>query len=96
MPNSHQSDNEDPSDDGNKSSNIPAEDPTEIELEKLVFGNETGFREGIKSHAKRYVVEDGVNSGGDPPDDQQQDEGDLGLLADSDVGLKLCASTYRV
>jgi U3 small nucleolar RNA-associated protein 18 len=67
-------------------------DATEIELEKLVFGDESGFREGVRSHKlectleENYPSEDGfpVSEGEREPGDDEGLEG----VDDADVGNK--------
>lgn len=63
-------------------------DETEIELEKLVFGDDTGFRENLRPpKAESYEEEIRRESGDDPRTDV-----DLTALADGDVrGNVVCA-----
>ena len=65
-------------------------DATELELEKLLFGDETGFREGLKSYRDE---EDKI--GISDLEDREKDalaEGavDLEALNDNDVHILLC------
>ena len=77
------------------SDHVSEKDATEIELEKLVFGDESGFREGIRSHKRHsseLTLEENDSSEGEPHD--SEDEGALGHdeglegLDDTDVGIK--------
>ena len=66
-------------------------DATELELEKLLFGDETGFREGLKSYR-----DDDENIGILQSEDRDKDafheeeEADLEALNDNDVHILLC------
>ena len=70
-------------------------DATETELEKLVFGDKSGFREGIRSH-KRYsselTFEDNDNPEDEPyaSEDERASGDDKGLegVDDADVGIR--------
>lgn len=68
-----------------------AEDATEAELEKLVFGDEIGFREGIKSHIREthdlVSDDDGGDAENEEHDERDVEQGgdDLGALDDSEV-----------
>ena len=67
-------------------------DATELELEKLLFGDETGFREGLKSYR-----DDDENIGTLQSEDRDKDafpedeEADLEALNDNDVHILLCS-----
>ncbi len=84
--NSTQVDEEDIPESGTISPDIAPKDATEAELEKLVFGDETGFLEGIKTHEahnrKPTLEED--------PAGESADE-DLDGLQDSDVRMLLAS-----
>ena len=56
-------------------------DKTELQLEKLVFGDDKGFREGLKSFSKVENISHEHSSG----DDQGSEEVDLAALNDADV-----------
>lgn len=68
-------------------------DATEAELEKLVFGNDAGFREGIKSHIRETQHFDLDHD--DQEEDIERDEGkgesdeDLEALDDSEVCVRM-------
>ena len=65
-------------------------DETELELEKLVFGDDEGFREGLKSYRRdagyltsgREEGEDGDDIGSPQSETEEQD---LDALEDADV-----------
>lgn len=59
-------------------------DKTELELEKLVFGDEAGFQKGLSTHER--TAEHGLE-GGDHLDDAQVEQDQEGLegLDDADV-----------
>lgn len=62
-------------------------DKTELELEKLVFGDEAGFQEGLSTHERKYHTAEQVLVGGDHLDDAQVEQDQEGLegLDDADV-----------
>jgi len=62
-------------------------DDTEEELERLVFGDSIGFREGIKSFAQESALVAGSEEEEESPDEEAQDE--LQNVADADVCLVL-------
>ncbi len=62
--------------------NVMGKDDTEAELEKLVFGDEAGFREGIRNHQRLQVV-------GEPAEASDEEE-DWRGLKDSDVRSYIC------
>lgn len=62
-------------------------DKTELELEKLVFGDEAGFQKGLSTHERKdHTAEHGL-VGGDHLDDAQVEQDQEGLegLDDADV-----------
>jgi U3 small nucleolar RNA-associated protein 18 len=75
-------------------SDASEKDATEIELEKLVFGDESGFREGIRSHkqhSSELVFEENDDSEGGTHLSEGEgvpghDEG-LEGVDDADVGI---------
>ena len=55
---------------------IKAKDATEEELEKLVFGDDAGFRDGLRKHRRpglKAVLKDEDEHGEDPQDDFDDD-----------------------
>lgn len=62
-------------------------DKTELELEKLVFGDEAGFQEGLSTYERKYHTVENDLEGGDRLDDGQVEEDQEGLegLDDADV-----------
>lgn len=60
-------------------------DGTEIELEKLVFGDKSGFLEGLKAHKDASNVLRGLVNDGRGQAQDGLEEGDLGRLDDADV-----------
>lgn len=63
-------------------------DATEAELERLVFGDEAGFREGIKSHVQQAASAFATDGDEAPREQTPEDEQDEALegLDDSAVG----------
>lgn len=62
-------------------------DKTELELEKLVFGDEAGFQKGLSTHEQKYHVAEHGLAGGGHLDDAQVEKDQEGLegLDDADV-----------
>ncbi|KZF22420.1 putative small nucleolar ribonucleo protein complex subunit [Xylona heveae TC161] len=70
---------------GRSDDEMPEKDSTEAELEKLVFGDESGFLEGLKSHrAGEYSEEDESVSGAG---DEESGAEEAGLTGISDADL---------
>jgi hypothetical protein len=88
-------------DDGD--SDFAEKDATEIELERLVFGDESGFREGLKSH-RRYssepIPEENDHLEGDPHgskgEREARDSEGLEGVDDADVGIDQPILTPRM
>ena len=60
-------------------------DETELELEKLVFGDAAGFHEGLRSHQEdAFPTKLDINSEGEDDSAQDEDEG-LEGVDDADV-----------
>ena len=71
-------------------------DETELQLEKLVFGDNEGFREGLKSFRQDSRIEDfpqGELGGADRSSDQE--EFDLAAVNDADVSMSSWWLTIR-
>ena len=67
-------------------------DATELELEKLLFGDETGFREGLKSYRDDDENIGILQSEGREKDAfPEEEEADLEALNDKDVHTLLCS-----
>lgn len=63
-------------------------DKTELELEKLVFGDEAGFQEGISTYERKYhTAEHDLVVGGENSDEYQVEQDQEGLegVDDADV-----------
>lgn len=63
-------------------------DETEVELEKLVFGDDAGFLEGLRSHGQEIARSDfsELEESEDVKGDDREDEG-LEGFADADVTI---------
>ena len=60
----------------------------EVEIEKVVFGDDVGFRKGIRSHALESLSSASKNEERHEEDDgRQTEEADLGALDDSEVSV---------
>ena len=66
-------------------------DETELELEKLVFGDDAGFREGLKLYRNDTVdsIEDGSEDDVVDNSAGKVEEGDLDAVDDADVSHAL-------
>lgn len=76
--------------DHNESSDedVPEPDETEKKLEKLLFGDDEGFHEALKSHRSRQTTDIDMMSGdeGAGGDDKSaEDDQDMDGIADADV-----------
>lgn len=61
-------------------------DEAEKKLEKLLFGDDAGFLEGLKSHlGDQRVTARTVPGSADAEDAEDAGEEDLGIIADEDV-----------
>jgi hypothetical protein len=76
------------------SDHVSEKDATEIELEKLVFGDESGFRAGIELHQRHsselvFEASDSTESGPHGSEGEGAPGQDRGLedLDDADVGI---------
>ena len=89
QPNSHtQLENSLPSYSTTPDTDVMEKDETELELEKLVFGDNEGFREGLKSFRQDSRIENfpqGELGGADRSSDQE--ELDLAAVNDADVSM---------
>lgn len=65
-------------------------DEAEEELERLVFGDSTGFREGIRSFAHGSALGVAAEEEEEGPDEEEHDQ--LQDVADADVWLNLIQS----
>lgn len=68
-------------------------DETELELEKMVFGDDKGFREGLKSYRQDAGYLGSGRNEGEEEDDigsahSETEEQDLDALQDADVSLQ--------
>lgn len=72
---------------GFNSDNSIQKDKTELELEKLVFGDEAGFQEGLNTYERKYHTAKQELVRGDHSDDDQAEQDQEGLegLDDADV-----------
>ena len=65
-------------------------DKVELELEKLVFGDEVGFREGLKSYRHGYEPsissENSENDQQEPSSEKAGELEDIEVVDDADVG----------
>lgn len=85
LPQPHESDS---SFNGFDSDDSTEKDKTELELEKLVFGDEAGFQEGIRTYERKYhTAEHNLVVGGENLDDYQVEHDQEGLegVDDADV-----------
>ncbi|KAI9843817.1 MAG: hypothetical protein M1837_006077 [Sclerophora amabilis] len=63
-----------------------AKDATELELEKLVFGDNAGFREGLKAHTRENLdLEIGSDRDGSHDEAQEEDGEGLEIIDDADL-----------
>ena len=69
-------------------------DRTEIELEKLVLGDESGFHEGLKSYKHGSTDFQGLLDGERQQPQGSSEDGKLEQLDDADVGKSNCASVW--
>lgn len=71
-------------------------DQTELELEKLVFGDDAGFREGLQSFGDDtpYSYEDGSERDVIPTE-ADTEEKDLDAVDDADVSKPHCGEAIR-
>lgn len=82
---SHDEDHNEPSDDEKE---VPEPDETEKKLEKLVFGDDEGFHEALKSHRSRQTADIDMMSGDEDAsedDESAEDEQDMDDVPDADV-----------
>ena len=64
---------------------------TEIELEKLVLGDDSGFHEGLKSYKLGGTDIQGLLDGGRQQAQGSSEDGEVENLDDADVGKSNCA-----
>ena len=67
-------------------------DETELELERLIFGDDAGFREGLKLHrlgTPETVQEDHHKTGEGVGGGSSREDEDLEALEDADVGTQI-------
>ena len=81
----------------NPETDITEKDEAELQLEKLVFGDNEGFKEGLKSFSRIGELSHEASSG----DDQDNEELDLATLNDADVSmmshyLPICSSSHTI
>ena len=69
-------------------------DKTEIELEKLVFGDDSGFHEGLKSYKNGGPDFQGLLDAERQQIQGSLEDGKLENLDDADVGKSNCASVW--
>ena len=69
-------------------------DKTEIELEKLVLGDDSGFHEGLKSYKHGSTDIQGLLDGERQQAQGSLEDGKLENFDDADVGKSNCASVW--
>ena len=69
-------------------------DKTEVELEKLIFGDDSGFHEGLKSYKNGGTDFQGLLDGERQQTQGSLEDGKLENLDDADVGKLNCASVW--
>lgn len=80
-------DDSDPSVEGIDSEASLEKDETELELEKLVFGDEAGFQEGLSAYQRKsYIIDQEGREGAQRGDDQLEElEEGIEGVDDADV-----------
>ena len=69
-------------------------DKTEVELEKLVFGDDSGFHEGLKSYPNGGTSFQSLLDGERQQIQGSLEDGKLENVDDADVGKSNCASVW--
>lgn len=79
---------------------LPEKDATELELERIIFGDNVGFQDALKEHARHDLESD--DDVGEALDDEEarvdvegrsDEENDLAGLGDADASPTFAAST---
>lgn len=76
--------------------NSPNKDATELELEKLLFGNEDGFFEGLRSYEDIGHVGGSAVLDATGGIDNDSDEQDVALQGVDDQDVRLVDSQYPI